>query len=285
MATPMTLLELHDAIAKAIADAIGHGMREKCERHADAVLAVVGPQLLATAEHAVRIEADEAVVPVAKLRLRLDRWDVVGIHGAIEKLHLPADEYPLFVRPPAQAAQVDDKVVVMRDGKATTSGLVLAAAIYMGAVKDIFKSRPDGPPYNERSVLKDTGALRAFDHLDAATKALRAAISHFEAPAAEPGAQGEDELCDCDADKYNQLPHHADCAALAAQSRAVPDGWKLAMWVLQSDLYRRLPEEERAVCEALVAENPYIAAPSATPKSEPCTRNCDCVGPCKAGNE
>jgi len=30
-----------DAIAKAIADAIGHGMREKCERHADAVLAVL----------------------------------------------------------------------------------------------------------------------------------------------------------------------------------------------------------------------------------------------------
>jgi hypothetical protein len=49
MAKLMTLLELHDAIAKAIADAQGHGMREKCERHADAVLAVVGPQLLASA--------------------------------------------------------------------------------------------------------------------------------------------------------------------------------------------------------------------------------------------
>ena len=30
-----------DAIAKAIADCIGHGMREKCERHADAVLAIL----------------------------------------------------------------------------------------------------------------------------------------------------------------------------------------------------------------------------------------------------
>jgi len=49
MAAPMTLPELHDAIAKAIADAQGHGMREKCERHADAVLAIVGPQLLANA--------------------------------------------------------------------------------------------------------------------------------------------------------------------------------------------------------------------------------------------
>lgn len=31
----------HDAIAKAIADTIGHGMREKCERHADAVLVIL----------------------------------------------------------------------------------------------------------------------------------------------------------------------------------------------------------------------------------------------------
>ena len=33
--------DLRDAIAKALADCIGHGMREKCERHADAVLAVL----------------------------------------------------------------------------------------------------------------------------------------------------------------------------------------------------------------------------------------------------
>jgi hypothetical protein len=50
----MTLLDLRDAIAKAIADSIGHGMREKCQRHADAVLKVVAPQLMATAEHARR---------------------------------------------------------------------------------------------------------------------------------------------------------------------------------------------------------------------------------------
>lgn len=59
MTKPMNLIELHDAIAKAIADAAGHGMREKCERHADAVLAIVGPQLLATAEHGQRIKSDE----------------------------------------------------------------------------------------------------------------------------------------------------------------------------------------------------------------------------------
>lgn len=33
--------ELKDAIAKAIADVVGHGMREKCERHAEAALAVI----------------------------------------------------------------------------------------------------------------------------------------------------------------------------------------------------------------------------------------------------
>lgn len=55
MYSAMTIVELHDAIAKAIADAIGHGMREKCTVLADAVIAVVAPQLVATAE---RVEAD-----------------------------------------------------------------------------------------------------------------------------------------------------------------------------------------------------------------------------------
>jgi hypothetical protein len=49
---PMTLLELRDAIAKAIADSVDLGMREKCERQADAVMAVVGPQLVLAADHA-----------------------------------------------------------------------------------------------------------------------------------------------------------------------------------------------------------------------------------------
>jgi hypothetical protein len=33
--------DLRDDIAKAIADTIGHGMREKCLKHADAALAVI----------------------------------------------------------------------------------------------------------------------------------------------------------------------------------------------------------------------------------------------------
>ena len=161
--------------------------------------------------------------------------------------------------PPAQAAQVDDKVVVIRDGKTTTEGLVLAAAIYMGAVKDIFALRPDGQPYNERRVTKDTGALRAFDHLDAATKALRSAISHFNAPTAEPVAQGEvadkherellsliderdrrEEIIDCLCDavlgqgrpEWSSAYGYDDALlevqeAMFAQPRAVPDGWVL----------------------------------------------------------
>lgn len=39
---------------------------------------------------------------------------------------------------------------------------------------------------------------------------------------------------------------------------AVRDGWKLGIAVLQSDLYGRLSEEDRAVCDALIQENPYI---------------------------
>ena len=132
-----------------------------------------------------RIKADEMAVPLATVIVRDE-----GGFPYIERMDhdLPPGIHKLFTHPPAQAAQVDDKVVVMRDGQATTEGLVLAAAIYMGAVKDIFALRSDGPPYNERKVTKDTGALRAFNHLDAATKALRQAIAHF-APTVNPPAQ------------------------------------------------------------------------------------------------
>jgi hypothetical protein len=58
---PMTLLEMQDAIAKTIADVIGHGMREKCVPHAQAVMTkVVGPQLLLQVKDAVEV-TDEMV--------------------------------------------------------------------------------------------------------------------------------------------------------------------------------------------------------------------------------
>ena len=36
-------------------------------------------------------------------------------------------------------------------------------------------------------------------------------------------------------------------------------GWKLAMRVLQSDLYAQLDDEERAICDELIRRNPYMA--------------------------
>lgn len=41
-------------------------------------------------------------------------------------------------------------------------------------------------------------------------------------------------------------------------NRADTLGWKLAMRVLQSDLYPTLEDDERAECDALVKANPYI---------------------------
>lgn len=38
-------------------------------------------------------------------------------------------------------------------------------------------------------------------------------------------------------------------------------GWKLAMRVLQSDLYAQLDEAEKAECDALVKTNPHLAKP------------------------
>lgn len=64
---PLPMLELRDQIAKAIADSLGHGMREKCERQADAVLSVVMPQLSATAEHAVAHLSAQAKVRVEEM--------------------------------------------------------------------------------------------------------------------------------------------------------------------------------------------------------------------------
>ena len=61
---PLPMLELRDLIAKAIADSSGHGMREKCEKQADAVLSVVMPQLSATAEHAIAHLSAQAKVRV-----------------------------------------------------------------------------------------------------------------------------------------------------------------------------------------------------------------------------
>jgi hypothetical protein len=47
-------------------------------------------------------------------------------------------------------------------------------------------------------------------------------------------------------------------AALASVSAGEPVGWKLAMRVLQSDMYAQLDEAERAECDALVRANPHI---------------------------
>ncbi|MDE2107555.1 MAG: hypothetical protein KGL39_60745 [Patescibacteria group bacterium] len=55
-------------------------------------------------------------------------------------------------------------------------------------------------------------------------------------------------------------------APVPLERARVPDGWKLAMFILQSGLYAKMPEEERAVCDALVQENPYIAVAPQPPK-------------------
>lgn len=129
---PMTLIELKDAIAKAIADAVGNGMREKYEAHADAALSVVGPQLLVTAEHAaqlvrereaLRAEAREKAEPVAwmspgKERLEFSRPDTVyGSHTI-----------PLYTAPPAERVRVPDgwelgNVDISADNDLWTAGI------------------------------------------------------------------------------------------------------------------------------------------------------------------
>jgi len=206
---------------------------------------------------AERIEADESAVPVASLHADgYWAWNGTPPHES----NYAGWRMDVFTHPSAQAAQVDDKVVVIRDGKSTTQGLVLAAAIYMGAVKDVFALRPDGPPYNERKVTKDAAALRAFDHLDAATKALRSAISHF-APTAEPVAQGEAgpycERSDCPcrmavADCRHKKPR-------GAQPPAVPDARYVAHPGGDGSVVRRGETERMPVAEILDAMN---AAPS-----------------------
>jgi hypothetical protein len=54
--------------------------------------------------------------------------------------------------------------------------------------------------------------------------------------------------------------HDLFTAPPAQPAERVVEGWKLGMAVLQSDLYRELSEEDRAICDALVASNPHITA-------------------------
>lgn len=75
-APDVNAVELRDAIAKAIADAVGNGMREKYERHAEAALTVVAPQLLLTAKHA---ESDHLTQPAQAV-------DVGAIEAVIREL-------------------------------------------------------------------------------------------------------------------------------------------------------------------------------------------------------
>lgn len=51
-------------------------------------------------------------------------------------------------------------------------------------------------------------------------------------------------------------------AALASRPTSEPVAWKLAMRVLQSDLYAQLDDTERAECDALIAWNPYASRPT-----------------------
>lgn len=57
--------------------------------------------------------------------------------------------------------------------------------------------------------------------------------------------------------------------------------WKLAMRVLQSDLYGQLDSEERAECDRLVRLNPYMGNQAATANSAPAAVDSYC-GNCSA---
>lgn len=91
----MTLLELRDEIAKAIADARGHGMREKCERDAEAALGVVAPWLIKTesviAQNAQAQHPDDAAVDsfAAALKAKLAEARVKGRGGWQDKDDCP----------------------------------------------------------------------------------------------------------------------------------------------------------------------------------------------------
>lgn len=45
------------------------------------------------------------------------------------------------------------------------------------------------------------------------------------------------------------------------------DSWKVGMALLQSGTYHTLDDATRSACDALVAQNPYIAKPAAGDKS------------------
>ena len=61
---------------------------------------------------------------------------------------------------------------------------------------------------------------------------------------------------------YGSATHfkHVDKPLLSTLPKDEPSShWKLGMRVMQSELYRSLDCEERAICDELIAQNPYMA--------------------------
>jgi hypothetical protein len=113
----MTLLEMEDAIAKTIADEIGHGMREKCIEQARAVMTkVVGPQLLlqsadAISAHLAAQREGEAVAFTSIDDLERLHDDGGGI-GRVE-VNSRATAHrnvPLYISPPHPNLEVTEEL-------------------------------------------------------------------------------------------------------------------------------------------------------------------------------
>ncbi|RQU16285.1 hypothetical protein DF153_21085 [Burkholderia cenocepacia] len=78
--------------------------------------------------------------------------------------------------------------------------------------------------------------------------------------------RGADSMVNTDFDYYGNLPDGSYPLYIGAvpEPRAEVTGWKLAMRVLQSDLYQQLDDAERAECDALAHANPYAARTGAS---------------------
>lgn len=138
---------LKESISKAIADAAGHGLREKCERHADAVLDVLEQRDQAIRDAAVRTRvvdrADAQSLFKEEDVARL--WKVAREHDCtIPDEALDAMRAALIASLAAPSATVQDRFVKV--GTARTEGCMHFTYLPW-SVKDgepVYAAIPDG---------------------------------------------------------------------------------------------------------------------------------------------
>lgn len=285
---------LRERIAKAIADHIGHGMAEKCEGHADAVLAALSAPVVAT----------DGDCRNASLLERLENWRYACAEDAADSARTDFErtasrlmESLLADTLLALPTGATDETKVQRDYEhfLAYSGLddseVLRYAYFHGA--DIGLDKPmkaapatpapaqqavgDGPEANVAAIVKEM--LDLCTESDSGTYGIITtyAVKNWAYRLNAMDAVRESVDRTVRGGRIFYLRHNPPNTMLAQIFNDI----LLENGTYEVDHAKHQAREEAAREQLGVLANPPAASNAA--EQEACNRNCDCVGACKAG--